>query len=535
MMLEKGAKYWAAALGLVAAVAAAGALWRYSAAVQQAAAPTPPNSSVSPSPVAAAPATVASAPQQSVAASATPNPSQTKPGASADVAPAKPTPPPAVAAPQSSTAKDAEASTQKDASAPQFDIVRVEPTGEAVMAGHAAPKAKIAVTDHGQIVAETQADETGQFVAVPPVFAPGAHSFGLTATAPGGEAVQSAKVVAIDVPPPAKIANKTKSAPPAAVATLTTPTPAPVAATPAPVHAAPQASPAPPASTAPRVAATPPPAAAASQAGAAPAETPAVKAAEPRIAKTEPSAPAIAPRVAVAEITVEDKGHLIANGAAPPGAFLRLYLNGSFLASVTANAEGRWSLTVEHGMKGGAYAIRADEIDQAKDTVIARAEAPFHYPAEVADQTIDVKTPEAAPSPPSAAPTIATPAPAKLSAPASEPQKAILADRPAAAPEAPTGPRVAAASPEIAAPAVAPSPPQPAIASAAPTGAAHAIVRNIDTTKVVRGDSLWRISSHHYGNGVRYKLIFAANSSQIRDPRLIYPGQIFVLPQPAPF
>jgi nucleoid-associated protein YgaU len=62
-----------------------------------------------------------------------------------------------------------------------------------------------------------------------------------------------------------------------------------------------------------------------------------------------------------------------------------------------------------------------------------------------------------------------------------------------------------------------------------------AIVSSIDTRKVVRGDSLWRISSHVYGNGVRYKQIYAANAAQIRNPRLIYPGQIFVLPQLSPF
>ena len=56
---------------------------------------------------------------------------------------------------------------------PQFDIVRIEPTGEAVIAGHSAPKAKVAVTDHGQVVAEADADESGQFVMLPPPFAPG--------------------------------------------------------------------------------------------------------------------------------------------------------------------------------------------------------------------------------------------------------------------------------------------------------------------------------------------------------------------------
>ena len=43
--------------------------------------------------------------------------------------------------------------------------------------------------------------------------------------------------------------------------------------------------------------------------------------------------------------------------------------------------------------------------------------------------------------------------------------------------------------------------------------------------------SLWRISWHLLGDGQRYRQIFAANASQIRDPKLIYPGQIFVVPQ----
>ena len=44
------------------------------------------------------------------------------------------------------------------------------------------------------------------------------------------------------------------------------------------------------------------------------------------------------------------------------------------------------------------------------------------------------------------------------------------------------------------------------------------------------GNSLWRIARRAYGEGLRYTLIFEANEGQIRDPNLIYPGQIFVLP-----
>jgi nucleoid-associated protein YgaU len=49
--------------------------------------------------------------------------------------------------------------------------------------------------------------------------------------------------------------------------------------------------------------------------------------------------------------------------------------------------------------------------------------------------------------------------------------------------------------------------------------------------KVRRGDNLWQISRKLLGDGVRYTQIYEANSQQIRNPNLIYPGQVFVLPQ----
>jgi len=44
------------------------------------------------------------------------------------------------------------------------------------------------------------------------------------------------------------------------------------------------------------------------------------------------------------------------------------------------------------------------------------------------------------------------------------------------------------------------------------------------------GNSLWRIARRMYGDGTEYTLIYQANESQIKDPDLIYPGQIFALP-----
>jgi nucleoid-associated protein YgaU len=48
---------------------------------------------------------------------------------------------------------------------------------------------------------------------------------------------------------------------------------------------------------------------------------------------------------------------------------------------------------------------------------------------------------------------------------------------------------------------------------------------------VQRGNSLWQIARRVYGAGTRYTVIYSANPNQIRDPNLIYPGQVFRLPK----
>jgi len=48
---------------------------------------------------------------------------------------------------------------------------------------------------------------------------------------------------------------------------------------------------------------------------------------------------------------------------------------------------------------------------------------------------------------------------------------------------------------------------------------------------VVRGDNLWNIARAHYGTGFHHTVIYGANKEQIRDPHLIYPGQVFSLPK----
>lgn len=50
---------------------------------------------------------------------------------------------------------------------------------------------------------------------------------------------------------------------------------------------------------------------------------------------------------------------------------------------------------------------------------------------------------------------------------------------------------------------------------------------------VEKGDTLWKISEKHLGNGGRYKEIFEANKPMLKDPDHIYPGQVLRIPQDA--
>ncbi|GHU04944.1 peptidoglycan-binding protein LysM [Alphaproteobacteria bacterium] len=47
---------------------------------------------------------------------------------------------------------------------------------------------------------------------------------------------------------------------------------------------------------------------------------------------------------------------------------------------------------------------------------------------------------------------------------------------------------------------------------------------------VEKGDCLWRIARTVLGSGYDFVLIYEANQKQIRNPDLIYPGQVFIIP-----
>lgn len=57
--------------------------------------------------------------------------------------------------------------------------------------------------------------------------------------------------------------------------------------------------------------------------------------------------------------------------------------------------------------------------------------------------------------------------------------------------------------------------------------AAAVAMPEFDKYKVVRGDNLWNISKAKYLNPFMWPLIYWANKEQIKDPDLIFPGQVF--------
>ncbi|MDF1668712.1 MAG: LysM peptidoglycan-binding domain-containing protein [Roseovarius sp.] len=55
--------------------------------------------------------------------------------------------------------------------------------------------------------------------------------------------------------------------------------------------------------------------------------------------------------------------------------------------------------------------------------------------------------------------------------------------------------------------------------------------QSVAAITVQPGSTLWAISRERYGEGTYYVRVFEANRDRIRDPDLIYPGQVFNLPE----
>lgn len=54
---------------------------------------------------------------------------------------------------------------------------------------------------------------------------------------------------------------------------------------------------------------------------------------------------------------------------------------------------------------------------------------------------------------------------------------------------------------------------------------------SVSVVTVQPGFTLWGIARENYGEGLLYVRVYEANKDQIRDPDLIYPGQVFTVPE----
>ena len=428
----------------------------------------------------------------------------------------------AVEALKSLTDQVAPPSDRKDGP-PAFDVARIEPNGEAVIGGRAAPGATVELLRGGVVHARTEADPTGEFVLIPKPLPPGSYDLTLRATQKDGKVSTSKDSVAVML----RQGGEEK----------------PVVALAAPD--------------------------------------------KPSVVLSRPNAdPSL--KLVIDAVEGEAGGRMYVSGRAESGAKVNLYLNDAYIATATASKEGRIAFSIRSGIKPGDYRVRLDQVD-ASGRVQNRAEVPFNAPAALAGPapsetsgpqstaaaskmagTSTSSDPTSAP-PPAVAPApqpglSEQPKPSELPKP-SESAPRVTSAAPTTAPE-PPAPQTSAtqASPERAAPqtktapreeanipaGAPPSSPAPSetaassqsgpadtqLATAAPSkengkdkDASAVVVPHVDTTVVVRGDSLWRISRSTYGHGIRYSVIYNANREQIRDPDLIYPGQIFVLPK----
>jgi nucleoid-associated protein YgaU len=197
--------------------------------------------------------------------------------------------------------------------------------------------------------------------------------------------------------------------------------------------------------------------------------------AQPAPGPAAPAAPAPAQTtVSLDSVDYNDQGDIVFSGRGAPGSTVRLYVDNDFTGDAVVSPEGAWSWSGKGGIAPGQHTLRADQLGtDAK--VSSRVELPF-VRAEPKQVAAAQAAEPAAPAP--------QPAPAQATA-AAQPQPA-----PAAEPAAPQPGRIV----------------------------------------IQPGNNLWNISRVLYGKGTQYTVIYEANKDLIRNPSMIYPGQVFTTP-----
>jgi nucleoid-associated protein YgaU len=262
-----------------------------------------------------------------------------------------------------------------------------------------------------------------------------------------------------------------------------------------------------------------------------------------------PDAPGMPVEVSIETISYTAAGAVQLGGRGMPGAALQVYLDNALLQSEQVPATGQWFATLQE-VPAGIYTLRVDQLD-ASGAVTSRFETPFKretLEALAAAATPDaVRVSEAGPEQGTAPEAVAEPVAegavvvADAVAPEARPVQeagpvvagAEEGDTPVAeevvepvAEEATETAPVAVTESEAVVDDEAAAAEPVAVAGAEVVEAAPAPV----TVTVQPGHTLWAIAEGQMGDGILYVQVYEANKEAIRDPDLIYPGQVFTMP-----
>ncbi|WJI75697.1 LysM peptidoglycan-binding domain-containing protein [Mesorhizobium sp. C395A] len=431
--------------------------------------------------------------------------------------------------------------------APSFDVVRVEGNGSIVIAGNAAPNAKVEILNGSTVLGSTVAGPDGAFVIVlDDPLKPGDYTIALRATA-GDVVTPSVQTAVVSVPKDAAgqvLAMVEEPGKPAELLSVPAPETKPAAPAAGDQAAAPAAEV--PATAAPAVA-TAAPAAPAETAPAAPAVEAATAPPAPAVPAAPPAAGVAAPKIVVEAVEIDGNKIFVA-GLADAGRKVRAYANDILLGDAVTSPDGHFLVEATRDIPVGSYTIHVDGLDAEGVKVVARAAVPFERepgeaiaavaPAEAKPaETKPAEAKPAEPAAPAAAEAPAAPEPAAPATIAAAPAKPAPAAA-ASAPAAPAAEALAPAAPAVAGAPAAPAAPAaevPAVVAAATPDVPETVAPKLEHADgaviIRRHDTLWRISRRVYGHGVRFSTIYLANQDQISDPDRIWPGQVFKVPE----
>ena len=233
--------------------------------------------------------------------------------------------------------------------------------------------------------------------------------------------------------------------------------------------------------------------------------------------------------VSIDTISYNLQGDVSIGGRAAGRGFVRIYLDNRAITTSQISDSGYWTVDLLN-VEAGLYTLRVDELNSVGD-VMSRSETPFkrEEPTELA--ALMAETDEVVVDDAAEAETVAAASDTLKSYTAGKVQQESEITQTVVDVQAQVKNLAASASDiyfEV----------EASGASSKGVGGEpvelDAYLRAPSATFRVKtvqpGSTLWAIAKESYGAGIEYFKVFDANKERIRDPDLIYPGQVFEIP-----